>query len=72
VRALAAEVAGYREGGVRYALELIDRLDDADPRVRDRAHASLVRVSGTDQGTTREAWLTVAKQRGWIVAEAPQ
>ncbi len=66
VRALAAEVAGYRAGGSRYAAELIERLDDADPRVRERAHASLVRLAGTDAGESTEAWRALAKQRGWL------
>ena len=66
VRALAAEVAGYRAGGSRYAAELIDRLDDADPRVRERAHASLLRLAGTDAGESAEAWRALAKQRGWL------
>lgn len=60
VRALAAEVAGYRPDGAKYAQLLIDRLDDADPSVRARAHASLVRLFGTDAGSTAEAWRRVA------------
>ena len=63
VRALAAEVAGYR--GPKYAMQLIDRLDDGDPTVRRRAHDSLVRIAGTDAGSSAEAWHTLAKQRGW-------
>ncbi|HYV64770.1 MAG TPA: HEAT repeat domain-containing protein, partial [Myxococcales bacterium] len=47
VRALAAELAGYRRGR-RYAADLIDRLDDGDPAVRAAAHAALVRLSGKD------------------------
>jgi hypothetical protein len=66
VRALAAEVAGYREGGSRYAAGLIDRLSDADPRVREMAHASLARLAGTDAGQGAEAWRALARQRGWI------
>jgi hypothetical protein len=63
VRALAAEVAGYRPNGSKYAEMLIDRLDDADPSVRGRAHGSLVRLFGTDAGTSSEAWRNVAKDR---------
>jgi hypothetical protein len=50
VRALAVEVAGHREGGLRYAKALVQALEDPDPRVRERAHASLVQLAGTDLG----------------------
>jgi hypothetical protein len=50
VRALAAEVAGYRPDGARAAPELVKALSDPDPRVRDEAHASLVRLTGEDLG----------------------
>jgi len=63
VRAVAVEVAGYRRD-VRYAPELIDRLNDADPTVRGRAHAALVRIFGTDAGRDPEAWRELARQRG--------
>jgi len=66
VRALAAETAGYRPAGARYASELIDRLQDADPRVRTHAHASLVRLAGTDVGLSAAAWKDVARRRGWL------
>jgi hypothetical protein len=66
VRALAAETAGYREGGTRYAAELIDRLDDGDPRVQSRARASLARLAGTDAGPSAAAWRELARQRGWM------
>jgi hypothetical protein len=66
VRALAAEAAGYRDGGSRYAAELIDRLEDGDARVRSRAHASLQRLAGTDVGQGAPAWRDLARQRGWI------
>ena len=66
VRALAVEVAGYRAEGARYAREMIERLEDADPAVRGRAHAALVRVSGTDLGTRPEPWRDLARQRGWL------
>jgi hypothetical protein len=48
VRAVAAEVAGYRADGRAYVPALLDRLGDADAHVRERARASLVRVLGTD------------------------
>jgi hypothetical protein len=66
VRALAVEVAGYRGDAARYAAELIDRLDDADGSVRERAHAALVRLSGQDAGREREPWRELARQRGWL------
>ena len=65
VRAMAAEVAGYRPQGTKYAALLIDRLDDADPAVRARAHASLVRLAGADAGQGARAWRDLARQRGW-------
>ena len=65
VRAAAAELAGYR-GGPRYVAELIDRLGDGDVRVRDMAHASLVRIAQTDVGEGAEAWRALARQRGWL------
>jgi len=66
VRALAVEVAGYRADGSRYAPELIDRLEDADLAVRERAHAALVRLAGTDVGREPRAWRELARQRGWL------
>ena len=63
VRAVAVEVAGYRRD-LRYAPELIDRLNDADPTVRGRTHAALVRIFGTDAGRDPEAWRELARQRG--------
>ena len=66
VRAIAVELAGYRGDGSRYAAEMIARLDDADPGVRQRAHAALVRLSGTDAGATAEQWRELARRRGWI------
>jgi hypothetical protein len=72
VRALAAEVAGYRGNGARYASGLIDRLNDADARVRTRAHESLTRLAGTDASpgeegrAAMEKWRALAHQRGWI------
>ncbi len=66
VRALAVEVAGYRRDGARYAAEMIDRLDDADPAVRERAHAALVRLAGHDQGKDPDAWREEGRKRGWL------
>jgi hypothetical protein len=66
VRALAVEVAGYRGDGPRYAPELIERLADADAGVRERAHAALVRLAGTDVGREPDAWRELARKRGWL------
>jgi hypothetical protein len=73
VRALAAEVAGYRPDGTRYAAGLIERLNDADAGVRDRARASLRRLAGGvdaapgEQGeAAMEKWRALARDRGWI------
>jgi HEAT repeat protein len=65
VRALAVEVAGYR-ADARYVSGLIDRLDDADERVRGRAHAALSRIAGADAGEDADAWRALARQRGWL------
>ncbi|MCA1825790.1 MAG: hypothetical protein ABR567_23185 [Myxococcales bacterium] len=65
VRALAAELAGLRPHGSKYAAQLIDRLDDSDAAVRARAHESLVHIAGTDPGTSTDAWRELAKRRGW-------
>ena len=64
VRALAAELAGFR-GQAGYAGQLIDRLDDPDSAVRARAHAALVRLAGADLGATPAAWRAFARQHGW-------
>ncbi len=66
VRAVAVEVAGYRGDGTRYAPELIDRLEDADAAVRERAHGALVRLAGRDVGRDPGAWRELARQRGWL------
>ena len=50
VRALAVEVAGYRQGGRRYAPELVKALEDPDPKVREEAHRVLVQLAGRDLG----------------------
>jgi hypothetical protein len=72
VRALAAEAAGYRAGGERYASQLVEHLADGDPRVRERARASLVRLLGVDaapgeQGeAAKEKWHELLRRRGWL------
>jgi hypothetical protein len=50
VRALAAELAGYRPDGRQYAPQLVKALEDGDAWVREEAHASLVRLAGQDLG----------------------
>jgi hypothetical protein len=66
VRAIAVELAGYRGDGNRYAGEVIERLDDADAAVRERAHAALVRLAKTDAGENPEAWRKLARSRDWL------
>ncbi len=76
VRALAAEVAGVRPDGARYAENLIDRLNDRDLRVRKAARTALVRLAGSDPAPELEGeaavarWREVARSRGWS-PEAP-
>jgi hypothetical protein len=55
VRALAAEVAGYRPEGGKVASRLVRALEDPEPAVREQAHASLVRLAGTDLGAPEDA-----------------
>ena len=62
VRALAAEVAGTRPNGARYAPALIDRLQDSDLRVRDQARLSLRRIAGKDPAEGEEG---EAAQEKW-------
>ena len=72
VRALAAELAGYRADAARYASDLVDRLDDGDPAVRRAAHASLVRLFGTDVTPGQEGpaaqqkWREALRARGLL------
>ncbi len=49
-RALAAELARYRERGdaLRYVPRLVELLEDGSPEVRRQARASLQSISGTD------------------------
>jgi hypothetical protein len=71
VRALAAEVAGQRPGGPRWAGALVERLGDGDARVRAAARAALVRLAGSDPsaGLSDEdaatRWRDELKARGW-------
>ena len=51
VRAMAAELVGYRPDGASHAARLVAALQDPDPRVRAEAHRSLVRLNGTDLGS---------------------
>jgi len=51
LRAMAAELAGYRSNPGRYASELVDLLTDPEPSVRSQAHSSLVRLRGEDLGS---------------------
>ncbi|MBS1150791.1 MAG: domain containing protein [Myxococcaceae bacterium] len=56
VRALAAEVAGYRRETAA-APVLVSLLADPEPGVRAQAHAALVRLNeGGDLGTAIPAW----------------
>ncbi len=66
VRAIAVELAGFRGDGGRYAAQMIARLADADPVVRERAHAALVRLAGTDAGRSARSWGELARRRGWL------
>jgi hypothetical protein len=72
VRALASEVAGYRADATHYAEPLIDRLNDADARVRERARASLQKIAGSEAApgeegpAAQEKWRALARQRGWM------
>ena len=66
VRAIAVELAGHRGDGGRYAREMIERLDDADAAVRERAHVALVRLAKTDAGDSAESWRELARSRGWL------
>jgi hypothetical protein len=72
LRAMAAELAGYRNEPARYAGPLIERLGDSDPHVREIARASLVRMAGGDAApgssdrNAQEQWRAFARDRGWI------
>lgn len=62
VRALAAELAGYRGKARAYANDLVERLDDPDSAVRGAAHSALVRLFGTDASPGEEG---PAAQQRW-------
>jgi hypothetical protein len=72
VRALAAEVAGWRGDPEKYAADLVQRLDDSDPGVRRAAHAALVRMLGADVSPGEEGpeaqskWRDALAARGWL------
>ena len=56
VRALAAEVAGWR-GDQAQGPRLVKLLDDASPEVKTAAHAALVKLNGgLDLGEGANAW----------------
>ena len=56
VRALAAEVAGFRRDTGAIPL-LVTLLEDPDPAVRAQAHGALVRLNeGGDLGTDSQPW----------------
>ena len=71
VRALAAEVAGSRPGGQRWARLLLERLTDSDPQVRSAARASLARLAGSDpaaglpDAAAATRWRDEIRSRGW-------
>jgi len=67
VRALSAELARYRPGGVSLVPRLIELLDDPDPGVRREAHESLVALTGRDLGEgagAKERWRASAGRVG--------
>lgn len=61
VRALAAEVTGFR-GDQTQAARLVKLLEDDEPLVRDAAHTALVKLNGgvdlgpSDDANARDAW----------------
>ena len=61
IRALTAEVIGYRADGEKHASLLVKALADPDPRVREQAHHSLVRLAGQDLGSGE----SVAERKAW-------
>lgn len=71
VRALAAEVAGGRAGGQRWARLLLERLSDSEPRVRSAARAALARLAGSDptaglpDDAAASRWREEVRSRGW-------
>jgi hypothetical protein len=71
-RAIAAEAAGGREGGQRYAAALVHLVGDREPRVRESARRALARLAGADVAAGKEdaaaesAWRDEARRRGWL------
>lgn len=72
VRAAAAELAGLRDGGQRYAPALLERLEDPDPTVRSAARTALSHLAGTDvaagldDAEAARRWRDEALRRGWV------
>jgi HEAT repeat protein len=72
VRAVAAEVAGYRGDPQKYAHGLLDLLADENAYVRQQARAALARMAGADpaagadDATAARIWRDEAKRRGWL------
>jgi hypothetical protein len=51
LRAMAAELAGYRGDAVRYGPSLARALNDPDAHVRETVHHALVKLHGSDLGS---------------------
>ncbi|HWE24557.1 MAG TPA: HEAT repeat domain-containing protein [Myxococcales bacterium] len=68
VRALAAEVAGWRGDTARYASDLVELLDDTEPDVGRAAHRALVRLAGTDASPGEEGSVAQRKWRDALAA----
>ncbi len=72
VRAVAAEAAGGRENGQRYAPALVELLGDSQPHVRESARQALRRIAGTDpaagqsEADAAQTWRLFARSHGWI------
>jgi hypothetical protein len=75
VRAAAAELAGLRPHGERWARPLLERLADDDAEVRSAARAALVRIAGGDVASglpdaeAQARWSAEAVARGWVPAK---
>lgn len=72
VRAVAAEVAGYRADPAKYAPGLVDLVSDENADVRQQARAALARMAGADpspgadDASAAKAWRAEAKRRAWL------
>jgi hypothetical protein len=72
VRAVAAELAGLRPRGERWAPQLLERLADDEAEVRSAARAALVRIAGSDatagltDADAQVRWRAEAVARGWV------